>query len=643
MELPGNDSVRSFGVLSGNNRLGSTSFLKGMALQRIFPLVLAVGLGVCTYSWATEPVDEGKPSIGESQNRDLPSLIQPKPTDRTNPDNEFSSVNAVVDKTDHAIPAVRLTNDLLYQILSADIAEQRGLNLFAFENMMETAKQTKDPRLAKRATEIAVKARNAREALQAVRLWHELAPQSAEAEKFLIGLLILENQWDEVKDQFASRLAAASVQERPALFYQYQQILASTKNRDEAFSIMEEVVKPYDTLPEAHVALAVSALMKNDPVRAKEESQKALALKPDSEMAVLTLAQASADTNEAVTELVRFLKQYPASREVRISLARLFVGQKKYKEAQAEFERLLQAEPNDLMAIYSLGLLSIQQNDYASAENYLKRYLRTASSQNEEKREETQVLFLLSQLAEEQHLYDKALQWLSQIDVNDEDEVSLTVSIRRAQLYAKKGNVNRMRKILAQLESENPYDKEKLLLTEAQIFREIKKPDEALNVLKKGLVQFPNSTSVLYDYALTAESLGRYTDMENSLNKIIGMDPYYQQAYNALGYSLADRNIRLEEAYGLIEKAMKLSPDDPFITDSLGWVLYRQGKLAEAEKQLRRALELRPENEIAIHLAEVLWVSGQQQEALSLFKQVKSREPKNELLKETLTRLNVRL
>ena len=360
-------------------------------------------------------------------------------------------------------------------------------------------------------------------------------------------------------------------------------------------------------------------------------------------MAVLTLAQASADTNEAVTELVRFLKQYPASREVRISLARLFVGQKKYKEAQAEFERLLQAEPNDLMAIYSLGLLSIQQSDYASAENYLKRYLRTASSQNEEKREETQVLFLLSQLAEEQHLYDKALQWLSQIDVNDEDEVSLTVSIRRAQLYAKKGNVNRMRKILAQLESENPYDKEKLLLTEAQIFREIKKPDEALNVLKKGLVQFPNSTSVLYDYALTAESLGRYTDMENSLNKIIGMDPYYQQAYNALGYSLADRNIRLEEAYGLIEKAMKLSPDDPFITDSLGWVLYRQGKLAEAEKQLRRALELRPENEIAIHLAEVLWVSGQQQEALSLFKQVKSREPKNELLKETLTRLKVRL
>ena len=181
------------------------------------------------------------------------------------------------------------------------------------------------------------------------------------------------------------------------------------------------------------------------------------------------------------------------------------------------------------------------------------------------------------------------------------------------------------------------------MLTEAQIFREIKKPDEALNVLKKGLVQFPNSTSVLYDYALTAESLGRYTDMEASLNKIIGMDPYHQQAYNALGYSLADRNIRLEEAYGLIEKAMKLSPDDPFITDSLGWVLYRQGKLAEAEKQLRRALELRPENEIAIHLAEVLWVSGQQQEALSLFKQVKSREPKNELLKETLIRLNVRL
>lgn len=153
---------------------------------------------------------------------------------------------------------------------------------------------------------------------------------------------------------------------------------------------------------------------------------------------------------------------------------------------------MLNSDPQDLMALYSLGLLSIQENDYISAEKYLERYLGTSSAQSTENRQELiQVLFLLSQIAEEQHRYDESLQWLSRINPDEDDEVALGVEIRKAQIYAKKGNVNRARKIITDLLNENPYEREKLLLTEAQILKEVKRTKDAFNVLKSGVAQFP--------------------------------------------------------------------------------------------------------------------------------------------------------
>lgn len=550
-------------------------------------------------------------------------------------------------QVEEKLPQVQLTNDLMYQILSADIAEQRGLDIYAYETMLDAAEETKDPRLARRAAEIAVSQRKAEEALRAVRLWHRLAPESQEAEKYLFGFLVLDNRLDEVKEIFASKLAeTTSYEKRVSLFFQLQQVLAGTKDKSDAFAVMEDVLAPYLNMPEAHVSLAVSALLKKDSVRAQEEAKKALALKPDSEMAVLTYAQAVSNTAEASAILYGFLEKYPESREVRTSLARLLVGQKMYDRARHEFEILLKTDPNDLTALYSLGLLAIQQNDYSAAEKYLQSYLEnTGKSQKvaEHKQPEaTQVLFLLSQMAEEQHQYDKALQWLSQITLDEDDEVTLGVEIRRALIYAKKGDIKRARSILSELEKENPYEHERLLLTEAQILREVGKSQEALTVLKSGLDQFPDNTSILYDYALTAESLGKYELMEDLLRRIIVLDSHHQQAYNALGYSLADRNIRLDEAYILIEKAHKLAPDDPYITDSMGWILFRQGKLDKAEQYLRQAYAIRTDSEIAVHLAEVLWAKGEHQEAKALLWQVRKKDPENKLLRETLSRLGIR-
>ena len=566
------------------------------------------------------------------------------------PQDVVPQVGDIVDtkeQVEEKLPQTRLTNDLMYQILSADIAEQRGLDIYAYETMLDVAKETKDPRLARRAAEIAVSQRKAEEALRAVRLWHRLAPESQEAEKYLFGFLVLDNRLDEVKEIFASKLAeTTSYEKRVSLFFQLQQVLAGTKDKSDAFVVMEDVLTPYLNMPEAHVSLAISALLKKDSVRAQDEAKKALVLKPDSEMAVLTYAQAVSNTTEASSILYGFLEKYPESREVRTSLARLLVGQKMYDRARHEFEILLKTDPSDLTALYSLGLLAIQQNDYSAAEGYFQSYLENACKSQkatEHKQPEgTQVMFLLSQMAEEQHQYDKALQWLSQITLDEDDEVTLGVEIRRALIYAKKGDIKRARSIIAELEKENSYEHERLLLTEAQILREVGKLQEALTVLKAGQDQFPDNTSILYDYALTAENLGQYELMEDLLRRIIAIDSHHQQAYNALGYSLADRNIRLDEAYALIEKAHKLAPDDPYITDSMGWVLFRQGKLDKAEQYLRQAYAIRTDSEIAVHLAEVLWAKGERQEARALLWQVRKKNPENKLLRETLSRLGIR-
>ena len=571
------------------------------------------------------------------------AVSETRPEDNDKAEDLLKSKGQAISKKHDPFPDIPLSSDLLYQILSADIAEQRGLEVYAFESMMDAAKDTKDPRLARRAAEIAVKARKAGDALDATRLWHELAPQSVEAQRFFLGFLVVENRLDEVREEFSKQLAKASPAERPALFFQFQQILAGTKDKAGAFSVMDDVLRPYQDMPAAHIALSVSAYLNNDSVRAREEAKKALALKPDSETAVLALAQASSDPNEAIEILSGFLGKYPESREVRIAAARLLIKQKQYERARQEFEKIRLSQPEDPMVLYSLGLLSIQQNDSETARKYLTEYLHAASKQNKENQDSVQVLFLLSQIEEEKQDYDSALVWLEKIDQEEDNDVSLSVKIKKAQIFARKGNIQRARKIISELKNDNPYEKERLLLTEAQILREVKKPYEAFDVLKKGLEAFPKSTNILYDYALTAENLGKYGEMEIALRKIIGIDPQYQQAYNALGYSLADRNTRLEEAYALIEKAMKLAPDDPFITDSLGWVLFRQGKIDEAERQLQRAYQLRADPEIAVHLGEVLWIKGDKDGAIALFKQVGTKDPGNELLRSTLSRLKISL
>jgi Flp pilus assembly protein TadD len=556
---------------------------------------------------------------------------------------QFTTQRVSLNTMEGTLPHAQLDEATLFKILSAEIAYQRGQWQASYVTLLSLAQQTQDPRLAKRAAEVAITARNQAEALTAVRLWSELAPNSEEALQNHVGLLILANNTEEVRNLLSARLQKSPPQTRGILILKSQRMVANLKDSNAAFALMESITAPYDGLLETHLALAQSAYMNRDVQRARTEAERALTIKPDSELAILTLAQILPNTQEATQRVGAFLQRYPNAKEVRIAYARELIEQKQYAQALPHFETLLQQNPSDLTALYALGVIHIQLKQWDKADLSLRRYLGAISAEEsgddpvlDGARDPDSVRVLLSQIAEERGDFKGAMGWLSL------NAPTFETQIRRVHLFAKQQDIPAARGVLVQMRKETdvPLEQQQLIQTEAQILREANRDKEAASVLKIGLRDFPDNTNLLYDYAMVTERLGDYKDMEEVLRKVIQLSPNMQHAYNALGYSFAERNIRLNEAHTLIQKAYRLAPNDPFITDSLGWIEYRLGNVSAAETHLRRAYAMRADPEIATHLGEVLWVQNKKEEARQVWQEARQKDPQNRLLKETLTRLN---
>ena len=545
-----------------------------------------------------------------------------------------------VDAVEDALPAAELTDELLFKLLSAEIAFQRGEWQSAYVTELSAAQQTRDPRLARRAAEIALSAKQAGEAMSAVRLWRELAPNSVEATQYYLGFILLSDNLDEAKAILEKRLTEARPAMRPLVILQTQRLLANAKNKDDAFGMLDSLLAPYLSLPESHIALALNASVKGDTVRANSEARAALAIKPNSDLAILTLAQVTPDSTEAGKMLTAYLSAHPKATEVRTAYARSLVEQKKYDLARTEFQQLLAQEPGNLTSLYALGMLGVQTNHLPEAEQYLTQYVKALAAAPDEERDPGQALLVLAQIAEERNDPDAALKWLAQVDAG---EGLLNAQIKRAQIVAKRGNVAEGQRILREMTPEGEREQAQLVLAEAQILRDANQSAAALTVLAEALKRYPDNTDLLYDYAMVAEKANNLEAMEKALRRVMELAPTNQNAYNALGYSFAERNIRLPEAYVLVEKALTIAPEDPFIMDSLGWVQFRLGKLKEAEDLLRRAYAVRPDPEIAVHLGEVLWVKGQKDDAQKFWRDANTKDPKNDTLKSTLARLRVAL
>jgi tetratricopeptide (TPR) repeat protein len=539
-------------------------------------------------------------------------------------------------------PNVNMTPAMMVQLMNAEMAFKKGDWQGPYLTLMSLAQQTKDPRLAKRAAEMALSAKQADDALAAVKLWRQFSPNSDEANQYYLGLVILSDNLVEAENALKQRLADASPGARGLVMFQMQQLLLRAKDKEAAVAVLERLVAPYGNMMETHVVLAQTALARGAKDDAVREARAALAIKPDSEIAVLTLAQVTEGDEQSTKVLADFLAAHPDAREVRSAYARALVNAKQYDAARREFLALEKAQPDNPGTLYALGILSMQVNDAKSAEQYFTRFVGVMEKTPDDERDPTKALLILSQLAEDRGDIPAALGWLDRLDTPD-PKMQFGADLRRAQLTAKGGDLPAARKLLGTLKTEDPAEQAQVVLVESQLLRDAGKNQEAFKLMEQGLKRFPDNMDFLYDFALVAEKMGKTDVMEKSLRQVIAKAPDNQHAYNALGYSLADRNVRLKEAYELIEKAQKIAPADPFIMDSMGWVQFRLGKLDEAEAQLRKAYQLRGDAEIAVHLGEVLWKKGQQDDARKLWLEARAKDPQNDALKSTLARLHVPL
>jgi tetratricopeptide (TPR) repeat protein len=562
---------------------------------RLLAVLLSVGLLTGTARAQQPPVEEDASSAG-------PAAVYP--------DNE-------------------LTPQIIYQVLLAEIALVRSEPTLAARSYLDLAQRTRDARIARRAAEIALLARQAELAGEAARLWLDLEPESIPAQQLVSGNLVNQARFDELETRLAATLARQGDNIGSTLL-SLNQGLARIPDKDLIRRLVTQVTEPYLQHPEAHFARANAAFVAGDSAAAAVALDEALRLRPDWEQAVILKArfQQEAASGTGIQTLQDYLAAHPGARDVRSVLARLLVGARQFGPARQHFEALLKDAPDDKDLLHAAGLLALQAGDGVVAEAHFRRLLALGFPEADTLR------MYLGQIAEDARRPDDAIGWYKEVAPGARYPVAQS---KVAQILASRGRLAEARQLLQERARDAASsERSQYVLAEAQLLRDAGRNEEAFDVLDAALLANPDSPDYLYESALMAERLGRPEVMEGRLRKLIALKPDHAHAYNALGYSLVERNQRLDEAEALIRKALEFAPNDPFIVDSLGWVLYRKGDLDGALERLRAAYETRPDPEIAAHLGEVLWMLGRRDEAARTWKDAAREHPDNAVLGDVI-------
>jgi tetratricopeptide (TPR) repeat protein len=563
------------------------------------------------------------------------------------------SIVAVEPPTHSALDA-----SLFFQLLVGELELRRGQPSTAVDVVLDAARRTKDESLFLRAIEIALQARSGDQALGAARAWRTAYPASIDAMRYQAQLLIALNRVAEAADPLRALLAAAPAAERPGLISMLPRMFQRTSELRQAAEMTQRVLEPYlsapDTRTPSRVAIGRVWASARDPARAIEWAQRARADDPAAPGPAILALELLPGAPEAEPILQDYLKQPNAEPGVRLAYVRLLTATQRYTEAVAQLEQVTREQPQLAPPWLNLGALWLELREPQKAEVALKRFVQLAETQPKPDASEAdeeapdqgddrglvQAWLMLAQAAEQRGDYAGAEAWLTRVD---SPQRALEVQARRASLLARQDKISEARELIRRVPERTQEDARAKLLAEAHLLREVRRWSEANEVLVQANLQFEGDADLIYEQAMTSEKLDRLDDMERLLKRVIEIRPEHHHAYNALGYSLADRRVRLPEARELIRKALELSPGDPFITDSMGWVEYRMGNRAEALRHLRTAYGARPDTEIAAHLAEVLWMDGQHDEARRILREAKGRDAANEVLRETIGRLKVDL
>ncbi len=524
-------------------------------------------------------------------------------------------------------PAITSANaEFVYKYLLGEVALQRGDATLGSQLFLDLAKQTRDARLAERAARAAVFANQPGLALQASTLWAELDPASQEAQQASSQLLIASGNMKEAKPHMQKLLSQED--KRANGFLYLNALLINQKDKVEVLNTISELAAPYLKLPEAHLAIAQAALIANKFDVAKNELDTANKLRPGWELAAQMQGQMllKETPDKAIMYFQGFLKQYPKAGDVRMSYAKILVSQKRFEEAKPEFVKLVESSKGNPEISAVVGLLSLESNDYPMADKYFQQSISSGFKDPE------QLYGYLGRSAERQKDDTKALDWYAKIKPG---EHYLEGRFSAAGVLARTKNVDVAIKMLDEVNDLTPEQQMLVIQNEANLLNQAKRSQESFTLLDNASKSFPQSAELTYDHAMAAERVGKYDVMETQLRKLIKGKPEFAAAYNALGYSFADRNIKLPEAKNLLETAVKLSSDDHYMLDSLGWVHYRLGNLDKAAEFLKKAYAVQADPEIAAHLGEVLWKQGKLEEAKKLWASALKNYPENDVLLAT--------
>lgn len=542
-----------------------------------------------------------------------------------------------------------LTAPLFYQLLLGELNVAEGEPGAGYSLILDAARKQKDGQLFKRAVEVALQARSGDAALTAAQSWAQVMPESVDAHRHVLQILLALNRPADTPPVLRTLLERSPAAQRSDVINAIPQTYARIPDKALALRVVREALsgslQQRETAAAAWTSIGRMELINDQTTQALTSAGNGLNADPTSPYpALLALELMERGLPEAEALVKRQLQTPSADKTqsaVALVYARTLLDLQRNAEARTLLGDITTRQPEQAEPWLLLGTLQIQDGALPQASRSLENFMRLARQSGDERnaRSLNQAYLLMAQIAEKQKDYAAANAWIDRIE-NAED--IMAAQVRRASLLARQGQMDKARALLRGQPERRPEDARLKLAAEAQLLRDFKAWPQAFDVYAEAVGKFPEDGDLLYDQATVAEKMGKPDVMERLLRQLIQLKPDYHHAYNALGYSLADRGQRLPEAKKLIEKAVELAPDDAYIQDSLGWVEFRLGNTTRALSLLQAAYGKLPDAEIAAHLGEVLWASGQREQALKIWREGLLLASDNETLQSTLKRLRVK-
>lgn len=521
---------------------------------------------------------------------------------------------------------------LVFNTLAGEIAAQRGDSQLAFDYAYQAALESRSAQAAERATGLGLQANLPQQSLQAATLWIEIAPQSMKAQQIAAILNIRQHNLPVAIQHLQQVVTLANSQDQSG-YLQAAAIAQKAADSPEALAIMQQLVTPESSDPEAFYALALTASRAKQMELAGRYVDRSLSLQPKATNALVLKAHtliAAGKQAEGIDFLAQAVKQSPDNLPLRSAYARTLVELNQAEPALEQYDFLHRKQPENPDTLYALGILSMQLNRLDDAKDYLGQLTDKRQHRNE-------AHYYLGVIAEEEKQTDQALNWYSRVEGNQQADAQ----VRIAKILSDQGNLNAARETLQRLRVTQPHHQLKFYLIEAELLRNNHQYDDAHEIYSKALEKFENNTELLYARGLNAADMGRIDILEHDLRKILSTQPDHIDSLNALGYTLADKTDRLDEAKSYIERALSMNPNSPAILDSMGWVEFRLGNLPAALRFLEQAAKLSTDPEIASHLGEVLWKMGETDRAKAVFNAGNKEEPDNRFIPAVKQRLGI--